>query len=489
MELESTGAEVIDYAAEEIPAATNASSAECLVIDHFDEAAGVASLPRQAPDLRLVSRHLRRRKVCIVTNRPLTDKSHELVRQLRYATRLEALAVRNLEVVNLEAWPVAAVQRSIDEHLPEASKHFSNIAAAKNVELGSLLKPMVLRMLLSVLHQRPQDWIPEYGEIYDLYLEHTLSWDYDQGRSQISSITKREVLTGLAYSLFSGKDRSARRPGVVSSTAIGEALKEVQRNPDGTGIGATKDFLTTNRCLVSAQPANDQVPDEWVFESKTVFEYFLAEAIVSRYCARMDLGVRESEFNPSILDTRMLYFARRSLARCDPDAATAQLQNSALGKADRMILLYLIEDQPRFVELLLSSPEDYFNYLGEVAQRVDYHFMVKIARFQLVSAGRMSASEYLDFIQLSEEPSHLEVELQICRTPTGNVDYLETRFRNPSLSNSSAISIYRIAQLDPEFAKNLLEGQTALTEVQVKECKDAFTRALESNSRRLRPTV
>ena len=493
---ESASRKIFDYSIEDIPPAHTEGKTTSIYIDHFDEISGYSDVQKKAPDLRLVQRHLRQMKVCLVTNRPLTDKSHELVRQLRYRSRLDALGVRSLDLITLHTWSVSAVQAAVDEHLPSASRHFANIASTLGAEaMSDLLRPMVLRMLLTVISRQPDDWIPEYGEIYEQYLEHALSWDYDQGRSRINSLERRTILTELAYSVFSGKDilvKNSRRSNVISVNTIDAKLKAtlgVRRDPNMTEQSCVNDFILSNRCLAPVASTAEVGVAEYKFSSSTIFEYFLARAIVDRFADASGIGIAGDGFNAAILDTRMLYFARRLLHILSPDLISDLLRDETLGNIDRLILLYLVEDSPGFIKWLKLAPESYFNYLTEVGQKNDWHFMAKIARFQLVSAARMSASEYIDFVQLSEEPAHLEVELQICRSPTGNVAYLEDRFRNEDLRDSAAISIYRIAQIEAARAKILLEEQNFLSDVQLRECLNAHARALESNARRLKPSV
>jgi len=484
------GASIFDHSTQDIPPPSSvAARPAAIFVDHFDEITNYAGLLRRAPDLRAVAEHLRSMKVCLVTNRPLTDKSHEFVRQLRYRSRLDALGVRNLDLLTVEPWTPGRVQLAIDKHLPSASKHFRNISTSLSPsDLNDLLRPMVLRMLLSIISTQPDGWIPEYGEIYEQYLEHALSWSYDQGRSYINSIKKRAVLTSLSYSVFSGRDspvRNSTRAISIPLKTIEDKLKEAgpPLGKQASDQNSLSDFLQTNGCLVPIEREDGEEP-EYKFGSKTIFEYFLAQSMMDRFLKGSGLDIKEDQFNQAILDTRLLYFARRRLAGEIPPAIASLLSTTSLPNLDRLILLYLIEDKPNFISALNASSEEYFTYLAEAGQKNDPHFLVKIARFQLVSSGRMSASEYLDYVELSEEPSHLEVELQICRSPTGNLDYLEARFRNENLRNSAAISIYRITQLDHERAKSLLEGQDFLSEIQARECRDAFTRATASNSRR-----
>lgn len=483
---------IFDHSIRDVPAPVELKEARAIFVDHFDEISNYSGLQRRAPDLRSVADHLRVMKVCLVTNRPLTDKGHEFVRQLRYRARLDALGVRSLELLTLETWAPEAVQAAIDKHLPSASRHFANITSTlQATDINDLLRPMVLKMLLSVISKQPVGWIPEYGEIYEQYLEHALSWAYDQGRSYINSLDKRLVLTSLAYSVFSGKDspvRNVGRASVLSSELIATKLQGMASGskPPTGDYDRLSDFLLTNGCL-SPVVGEGEAGTDFRFSSKTIFEYFLSQALMDRFLKGNGLGIKDEHFNAAILDTRMLYFARRRLGADPPQAIVELLSAVDLPHIDRLILLYLIEDKPTFITLLLRSPEPYFVYLAEVGQKNDWHFLVKIARFQLVSSGKMSASEYIDYVQLSEEAAHLEVELQICRNPTGNLDYLEGRFFNENLRHSAAISIYRIAQLDPSRAKALLEDQTFLTDVQTRECKDAFDRAMVSNVRRLQP--
>jgi hypothetical protein len=481
-----------DYAIDEIPAPEDICHS-IMFIDHFDEIPGYTGLHRKAPDLRLISRHLRVAKVCIVTNRPITDKGHELVRQIRYRTRLDALGVRNLEIITIASWSKEAVQTAMQQHLSNSSKHFSNIASALTPEdMAALLRPMVLRMLLTIISRHPPDWIPEYGEIYENYLEHALSWDYDHERSLINSRLKWAILKDLAYSSFSGKDilaKVAGRSTVISINTITEKVRSSLPGHDTTSAGisdAVNDFIMTNRCLY---PLSGKSDTHYRFNSMAIFEYFLAQAFVERYKAGLSIGINTNQFNASILDTRMLYFARRAIVQIENVSIINMLKDDTLDNIDRLILLYLLENFDEFNDLLKAAPESYFSYLVEVGQRNDWHFMAKIARFQLVSKGFMSASEYIDYVQLSEEPAHLDVELQLCRTPTGNLDYLERRFKNINLRNSAAISVYRIAQIDPAKAKSLLEEQHFLTAAQLHECLNAFSRALESNIRRLKPAI
>lgn len=471
----------IDYTKDPIPAAEQVSASTVVLVDHFDSLTLATGTQNGPPDLRDV-RHLlpTGTKIAIATSRALNDKGHELVRQLRFRARREALGVRDPYLVELLPWPIERILVASQKLDADRSDLLHSVLASVPPEQSlDLRRPLALTMLLDVLANLPAGWIPELGDVYDQFMEHLLSHDYDSGRSLISASIKQAVLSNLAYDIFSGRTSHLFRVGNLANLPLQLISQRLEENLVGAnrrlsgiaGYDPARDFLDTNRVL-ELVPSSAET--EYRFRTAVFYEYFLGSAIISRYAAGNPLAIDGDRFSPATFDSLVLSVARRQLTPKSIAAIQDLLGDPDLEWPDRMLMLYLVEDSPEYLSLLRSSPEEYFAHVALAANQNQWHFLAKMAKFQMVCLGRLTAMDYLNYVDNAEQPKDRAVELQLARNLQGNIPYLLSRLRNPGLASSAPITIYRIAQIDPSLAETALEND-APSDVHIREaCRRAL---------------
>ena len=323
----------------------------------------------------------------------------------------------------------------------------------------------------------------------DQYIEHSLSYDYDQGRSLLSASTKQATLSDLAYDIFSGRNTQLHQVSHAANLAIATVGQRVAENVQQAsaqlsrlaGYDPVRDFLDTNRVLQSVAEPNSR-DAEYAFRNPLFYEYFVGMSIASRYGSGLPLNIDGDRFSPGMCDSLALYFARRALTPNAVSNIGALLDDAQLDWPDRLLALYILEDKDNFIHHLHQSPPDYVEMLIRAASETRWHFFAKIVRFQLVCLGRLTAAEYIDYVENAEQPKDRSVEMQLLRNPQGNIPYLLTRLRNPELVASTPITIYRIAQLNPELARKALEEEGPVEQEIRKACEGALARAVQAST-------
>jgi hypothetical protein len=147
------------------------------------------------------------------------------------------------------------------------------------------------------------------------------------------------------------------------------------------------------------------------------------------------------------VDSLAFAFAKKLGASELRDAIRQIVLRPRLTVADRLILLYFLEDEADFAALLDSAPTGYLDELSQLEGSVESFFLKKMIRYQLVVVGRYDAAAYVGEVKQHEDERGLEAEARLHGAERGVTQQLLARLRNPALERARLITIYRLGQL------------------------------------------
>jgi len=228
------------------------------IIDNFDSINSLLGVQIEPPDLRAVAHLAAYQRVVLATRRSPYTGGDELIAQLRSEERLMKMGFTSPVIFHLLPWD----SKELIEHAsrtqnPELSHVADYIGTLPNEDTEYLRRPLVITMLLRLgprlnsLQDRPT-----LAHVYHEYCNVALSTDYDIQRSQIPGLFKKEILSNLAYDIFSGASVERGTTSVDLSVPIERVSERVLetlmraasfRQRSGVdGYGWTEEFLSTN---------------------------------------------------------------------------------------------------------------------------------------------------------------------------------------------------------------------------------------------------
>ncbi|MDX6269290.1 MAG: hypothetical protein QOD28_513 [Acidobacteriota bacterium] len=449
-----------------------------VIVDNFDAVNSLAGFQVTPPDLRIVGNIARNHRIILSTRRTPEILGDELLSQLGSEIRLTNLGFHNPFVLQLVPWESDQLREhgitNNDQALTAVSKY---LEALPPDESAYLRRPLLVIMLLSIGEQLLSfNEQPSVAQIYHQYCHLALSADYDQRRSRILGSLKREILSELAYDIFSGTESNQLHGTSALAVSVGRVSERVlevvmqdpslRSTPELTKYGWTEDFLTTNNLFgeISLSTLSEFADKQFGFIHQSFYEYFVSLAIIRRIVGGHALGLELEHLSLATIDSLALAFVKELGGAELRKAIKLLVSRPRLSIADRLVLLYLLEDETDFADILLNSPLEYLDTLDAAQKTANSFFLSKMMRYQLVIAGRYSAEEYVIEVKSHEDEQGLRAEQRLHSAETAVTAQLIQRLKNPALSRARFITIYRLGQLGDEEAIPSLEMVAALDE-------------------------
>lgn len=458
-----------------------------VIVDNFDAVNSLAGFQVTPPDLRIVGGLASSHRVILATRRTPESLGDELVRQLKAEIRLSNLGFKNPFVIQLVPWELEQLRTHAVQNNDAALMSLSNLLSAIPAEdTAYLRRPLLITMLLRLGDNLPKVDEPLIvAQIYQQYCETTLSIDYDLKRSRIAGALKHGILSDLAFDIFSGtapgqEGQAALSVGIdrVSERVLEHVLKETSLRSlsDVNKYDWTEDFLTTGHLFeeVSVSPLSKFADKQFGFTHQSFYEYFVGLAIIKRIVRGHALGLDLEYLSLATVDSLALAFVKELGGSELRSAIKKLVVRPRLTAADRLILHYLLEDDPDFASIIENSPSDYFDALETAQQGANSFLLRKMMRYQLVICGRYAAKDYVSDIKSQEDEKGLRAEQRLHSSEIVVTAQLLQRLKNPALARARYITIYRLGQLGDESAIPSLEMVFALDSSLSEAAKEAI---------------
>jgi hypothetical protein len=445
-----------------------------VIVDNFDAINDLSGRQIDPPDLRAVASLARTHRVVLATRRSLGLRSDELLAQVSSEQRLSNIGFKDPVLVNLIPWKLKDLRDFSVQQDPTGTDALAltikYLEAVNESDAEGLCRPMLILMLMR-LASRPNGLSgrPTLASIYREFCSVALASDYDMSRSRISGLVKEEILSELAYDIFAGisQSDSTGTPSMsLPIERVSERVLEVLMRSDAfrkhKGIDSyswTEDFIGTNHVLspISATGFSSFANVHYGFVHQSFYEYFVGHSLCRRISNGKTLGLEIERLSMATVDSLAMAFVRELGGADLRNAVRSIVARPRLTSADRLVLLFLLEDEADFSSILESMPPEYLDELEKLGSSVKSFLLKKMVWYQLVISGRLDASAYVQELRKQEDQQALQAEVRLHSSETGAVNQLLLRLRNPALARARLITIYRLGQLGDERCVDALE--------------------------------
>jgi hypothetical protein len=431
-----------------------------LILDNFDSVNSITGHQTSYPDLSSLSPALEQgARIVVATRRDPSDSADELGAQLSSELRWARLHARQPMTISLQPWSLDELQAWADGEAGDESAAHRTVAYLKQHRdmLGEDFRgPLILGMLMRVHDRLSARTVPiTIAELFDEYTAWALSLDYDLRRSGFKERHKRQILGNVAYDIFSGAPGTDTSIYAVSRNRLAERVMEaVTQEPS---LRATipepqyawlQDFVDTNHMMASIDDGTlDPQVRQFQFVHPSLFEYFVARAMLARLRAGSSLGIRPIALSEATFRSMVLYFVREGWSQAIEDAV-AGVASRRLSWPDRLLLLYTMEMSPQFDELLNSCRDEYFDELESHLSIVQSSFIQKAMKYQLILQGRYDPFVYVEEVRSSEQAAETAAERWLhARASFDPTASLLDRLDNPNLRRAAPVAVYRLGQM------------------------------------------
>jgi hypothetical protein len=340
-----------------------------------------------------------------------------------------------------------------------------------------LRRPLLIRMLLNLdfgntgSNTNQNDFLA-LGRIYEKYFETTLSVDYDLNKSHITANLKQSILSNIAFDIFSGVDSTLENQIALSVgfNRVSERVMEfVSRDPDLRPLldgrnerdyNWTNDFLGTSNHVLEKVHTSSMYGladnNYFQFAHQSFYEYFVGCMIIKKI-EEGNLGLEFNSLSLAVNNSLVLAFVKELGGVKLYGNIKRFLIRPRINNEDRLILYYLLEDDPDFGTEIERSPSQYFDFIKQKCSEDASFFLKKVMRYQLVIKGEYPAIEYVNAIERNEDEKSLLVEERLHGAEISVTKRLLQRLDNPTLWRAKYITIYRLGQLGDESAISSLQ--------------------------------
>jgi hypothetical protein len=449
-----------------------------VIFDNFDAVNSLVQNQHLEPDLREVSYLASKHRLVLATRRTPQARADELLGQLTSEQRLVKLGFNKPRIVHILSWELSDLQEHaarLNPADPYLEIVLSYLASDTSTDVNRFRRPLLMKMLYSIARRFGN--LNAHLTVANLYHEYCLvavAADYDANRSQIAAAMKTDILADLAYDIFSGKaqiDRGPSPPLSVPLERVSERIFEVlmRKNVSRPGPGFdsynwTGDFLSHNHIF-------EEIPTSWPpsiisepqfgFVQESFYEYFVSIALCRKIIAGQTLGLEIDRFSPATVDSLAFAFAKELGGARLRDAIRNTVLRPRLSVADRLVLLYFLEDEQDFASILARTPAEYLGELAQLEKSVPSFFLKKMIRYQLVVSGSFDAVEYVAELRKNEDEGGLKAEVRLHSAETAATQQLLLRLQSSALFRARPITIYRLGQLGDASAIEPLEQLSA----------------------------
>jgi len=430
-----------------------------LVVDNFDALNAITDEQTSPPDVRdLVDALVAGYRIMVATRRSARDTSDELNRQLHLPIRHINLSVKNPQGISLDVWTISELTEAAES---SGSANFraavDYLGEGQTFVSSELRRPLTLQMIIRAIGPVTRARrVPSIAELYDLYAEWVLTVDYDKGRSKFRESHKRQILTNIAYDIFSGQRGTYVNTYSASYVRLSERVMEtvsqdpmLRRASDTRSLEWTHDFIQNNHFL---WPTEASFPlnlrnREYTFVHPSFYEYFVAQGILRRIAFNSSLGIRPGALSEATFRSMIMYFVREYWSAA-VEQAIGSIAHRNLQWPDRLLLLNTMETSDEFGQLIRDTDVQYFDDLSNALRQVRSHFIQKAIMYQLVIAGRYAARDYIAEARDSEGEAEMAEERRLLGSHDIDVTTaLVKRLGNRNLAAALPITVFRLGQL------------------------------------------
>lgn len=329
-----------------------------------------------------------------------------------------------------------------------------------------LFRPLLVEMLLMVRPIHKAD--PEPLTVSDLYREYTevvLKRDYNQARSRMEHYVKEHVLRELAGQRLRERpqpddDPAAPMSSVALQLIVAEAAMTAGLDMTASDVNYTQDFVEHNHFLVARSESWHASDTSFEFSHPTFFEHFAADYLLARMDRGEAFALPDMQQTEALFDSLIPYFLKARLGSQLLPRLRRLARRPQLGDLDRVLTLYLLEDDSAFLQTLDNSPDDYRKFLHVASQRPGGYFLHKAVRYQLLLLSRSTdlAVDYVEFVRVSEDQQRRDLEEKLFSSGSSSEEYLLQRLDNRQLASARPITIYRLGQFGSVAAHRRLKA-------------------------------
>jgi nucleoside phosphorylase len=469
-----------------------------VILDSYDDAFGLGP-----PHLSLL-RELNspNSKLIVSCRRFYESGDDELVLALRDPAMVRTSGLRNPLIAGIEPLDTTQLTAALEKLPDDRGKPILDYFSSPQFKDATFLfNPLLIQMLVEMdIRELGPNRVVSIGDFFDRFTDVVSSKDIITNLSRIPGRIKLEILTNIAGDIFSNPlSASHMREGRKWTEVAIRVMEAVSESPlwmaDQKKVNWVHDFITTNHMLVSMLPGVEEKGQHYRFFHHTLYEYFLAAYFVTRMSHGESLGIHEGKAGSAdakIFDSLVMSFLRHLVSRGGPELRrrlASLVRRENLSNPDRLLLNFLLEDEPGLMNLAESS-SGYMDFLLRYENSTPSLFLRKVIKYQLILAASdvSRAFEYVDMIKGSEGQADTLLEQHTFMATSSPSEFLLARFRNPKLISAKPISIYRLGQFGDSRAvaalKEELEALRGSTDPNADRFRELIACSIKSIAKR-----
>lgn len=252
---------------------------------------------------------------------------------------------------------------------------------------------------------------------------------------------------GLAEGDPNGLDEALaneQREGEVSLEWLSEQLRRWIVKPtedvDGRAFVQESPFLTLQ---LEPSPHSDSDLARVGLPDALVYEYFVARGMLAKLWRGEDVKLSLTSLR-QLSDGMVVLFLQSQIGPDQLDSLERQCLGG-LANHERLLVLFLLEDEESFVALLREAGPTYHAWLKDFKDNAPNTFCWKMAAYQLLALGHMPLEEYLREIEREPEDERAyEFTAQAARGAGDIEKQLISRLRKPELRNCRGVTAIRM---------------------------------------------
>jgi len=265
----------------------------------------------------------------------------------------------------------------------------------------------------------------------------------------MSPARQRELLSMICYAHFLGSGSSHPDADLHSDRVpdVAEEWLAHLLNNDSDSAGQLADFrafVDTSPFLTARLGGRGGEPARVILPDALVYEYFVASGMLLALRRGEDVRVSVASLG-QLSDGMVVLFLHSEIESEDFDAIERQCRRSGVTDPERLLFLFLLEDEESFMPLLREAGPAYVIWLDRFKERAPNTFCWKMAAYQLLALGELPLREYLEVVELElPDERAYEFTAQASRG-AGDVDrQLIARLRRDDLRNCRGVTALRM---------------------------------------------
>jgi hypothetical protein len=431
-----------------------------VVIDDFDTVSTAGKGAFLNPDLALIRPLFEAQKrVVVVTRRNPFQKIDEFTQQLSSPMRLSALLAHNPWLVRIRTFELESL---VEQATATSDDRLKRVVAlltdTDERERELLLRPLLIDQLYELTRSNRK--LPgSFTETYYQFIDYAMAVDYDRRSSRIPGGVRSHITRALAWDIFSGVESGLEwdsGPLEISFDRVAERVMEgIQSDPtlrlarDFDRYEWTHDFLASNHIFGLSDPSNaaQDIDKFFSFTHTSFYEYIAADGIWLRLSSGRPLDLDSSRVAEATFDSSIMSFVRAKLPGANMMPLQALARRGHLPWMDRLLLFYLLEDDPNLENVLNQAPDHYWVDLESHYTQTRSFFLKKAILYQLILIGKRECATYITLLKEEERDHDARLEAALLHVEGDHTRFLIARLRNPALQRARAVTVFRLGQL------------------------------------------